>query len=310
MTLVLTSAGQLLVEDAAASYEAMNVEFTAHFGKHLAISSGSRAHQTQIDVFLKNYAPWNTGTGDRRVWNGVAYWRRKDTAFQKFVTVAIPGTSTHEDPPGWAADFGSGVATYGSPEFLWMQANAPRFGWVWTGQFFTVREPWHWEKRNPWTAPADAGSTPFDPEEDEMSKAAEDAIFAIKAALLDGRPQSGMTTGALDLVLEATTDVKNRIRGPLPWDNFQETMRRFDVLQSAVLANNPSSPVSRADFEAVVKASEDRLRAQFETQFADFGVALRAEIIAGLGETATVADVEKAFDAALGRLRLTVSPAS
>lgn len=56
---------------------------------------------------------------------------------------ATPGTSIH----GWAlaVDFGSGVASYGSAEKIWMDANAPLYGWHPTGNGFSRREAWHYE---------------------------------------------------------------------------------------------------------------------------------------------------------------------
>jgi LAS superfamily LD-carboxypeptidase LdcB len=62
---------------------------------------------------------------------------------------ATPGTSLH----GW----GLAVDVWGasrlllscsSSEFLWMQLNAPRFGWVhpeWASCGRVGAEPWHWE---------------------------------------------------------------------------------------------------------------------------------------------------------------------
>jgi len=56
------------------------------------------------------------------------------------------GRSNH----GWglAIDLGGGIQRFGTAEFRWMDANAPRFGW---GHAFWARpgginpEPWHWE---------------------------------------------------------------------------------------------------------------------------------------------------------------------
>ncbi len=64
---------------------------------------------------------------------------------------ADPGTSNH----GWglALDLGPGSTgsgfRYGTPEYIWMMANAPQFGWInpknmQQGQS-GPHEPWHWE---------------------------------------------------------------------------------------------------------------------------------------------------------------------
>lgn len=66
-----------------------------------------------------------------------------------FPPTAEPGTSVH----GWglAIDvWGAGDQTLScmSPEFIWMQNNGPRFGWVhpsWARCGGTGEEPWHWE---------------------------------------------------------------------------------------------------------------------------------------------------------------------
>lgn len=158
--LVRTSEGDYLNPDAAASYELMNDAFTAAFGKRLSITSGARTHQQQINAFLANYVPYNTGTGDARYWppeagqplSGRTYWRKRDTYPGQYATVAAPGKSNHEDPPGRAADFGSGVQTRGTREHNWMLANAWRWGWEWTGGTFITIEPWHWEKTRPTVA--------------------------------------------------------------------------------------------------------------------------------------------------------------
>jgi hypothetical protein len=68
-----------------------------------------------------------------------------------FPPTAEPGTSVH----GWglAIDvWGRGDVTLGclSGEFLWMQINAPTFGWVhpiWAQCGKDSAEPWHWEYR-------------------------------------------------------------------------------------------------------------------------------------------------------------------
>jgi LAS superfamily LD-carboxypeptidase LdcB len=59
---------------------------------------------------------------------------------------ATPGRSQH----GWglAVDLCGGVQTFGSEPHLWMQLNAPAFGWhhpAWAGQRGSRPEAWHWE---------------------------------------------------------------------------------------------------------------------------------------------------------------------
>lgn len=99
---------------------ALRAAFAARFGKPLVVTDAYRTYEEQVRL-------------------------KQD----KGSYAATPGTSNH----GWgrAIDFGSGVNVEGSPEYRWMKANAPRFGWrhpLWAedrnpanGQ----QEPWHWE---------------------------------------------------------------------------------------------------------------------------------------------------------------------
>ena len=59
---------------------------------------------------------------------------------------AVPGTSNH----GWglAVDLCGGLRSFGTAQYAWMAANAPRFGWSnppWAAQGQGREEPWHWE---------------------------------------------------------------------------------------------------------------------------------------------------------------------
>ncbi len=59
---------------------------------------------------------------------------------------AVPGTSNH----GWAiaVDLCGGIERFGTPQHRWMQANAPRFGWMqptWATIVGSKPEPWHWQ---------------------------------------------------------------------------------------------------------------------------------------------------------------------
>lgn len=59
---------------------------------------------------------------------------------------ATPGTSTHG--LGKALDLCGGVNSFGHPAHLWMQQNAPLYGWFhpsWAAAGGSLPEPWHWE---------------------------------------------------------------------------------------------------------------------------------------------------------------------
>jgi LAS superfamily LD-carboxypeptidase LdcB len=113
----LSAAGQMLRCDAAAAFEKLNVEYARAFGAPVCITDSYRSYPQQIDVYA-----------------------RKPTL------AAVPGTSNH----GWAMamDLCGGIESFGSATHLWMQANAPRFGWVhpsWAEQTGSKPEAWHWE---------------------------------------------------------------------------------------------------------------------------------------------------------------------
>ncbi|MDM7888498.1 M15 family metallopeptidase [Curtobacterium sp. RHCJP20] len=117
MTKVPVSVGQpYLRGDAAAAYNDLNRAFQARFGKSLSITEAYRDLARQRAL----YAAYQAGTGSK---------------------AAVPGTSVH----GWAlaCDFGSGVASGGSAEKQWANANGPKFGWQPVGDSFG--EAWHFE---------------------------------------------------------------------------------------------------------------------------------------------------------------------
>jgi hypothetical protein len=113
-------AAERLEVDAAAAFEALNVAYRARFGVNIAVTDSYRDYDAQVRVRA-----------------------------EKGNLAAIPGTSNH----GWAlaVDLGGGINTdYTTSQYLWMDANAPAYGWVnpsWArpGPGFQKREPWHWE---------------------------------------------------------------------------------------------------------------------------------------------------------------------
>lgn len=102
---------------------ALGAAFKKHFHKDLIINDGYRDYAEQV----VNWNKW------------VAYRNGGPWAPQ----AAYYGTSNH----GWgrAADFGSGVQYFGTPEKRWMDANAPKYGWHPTGNGFSNPEAWHFD---------------------------------------------------------------------------------------------------------------------------------------------------------------------
>lgn len=210
MTLVMTSAGQRLNPDAAASYEALNAAFTARFGKRLTISSGARTYEEQVRIFTTNHQLTpilNNGRYITRKWQGKTWYLKPG-----YATAAVPGTSNHEDPPGRAADFGAGVQTRGSVEHNWMLNNAGAYGWTWTGKNFVTVEPWHWEKTFSW-AGTGGGSTPTTPTEAETG---------MRSIHSPGRPYANIGPG---FYAEITAEAYNNSI----WPRVELNDRQFDL---------------------------------------------------------------------------------
>lgn len=129
----------------------LGAAFAAHFGKPLVINDGYRDYAGQ-QVTWKIY---------RQGGNQAAY----------------PGTSNH----GWAraADFGSGVQSFGSAEKRWMDANAPDYGWYPTGNSFRKREAWHFDYQgSPTIIPAsDAATIPIPAQLRYLTKAGHNMMY-------------------------------------------------------------------------------------------------------------------------------------
>jgi peptidoglycan DL-endopeptidase CwlO len=103
--------------DAAAAFTRLDQAFRAALGRPLCVTDSYRTFSAQVRLY------------------GV-----------KPALAAIPGTSNH----GWglAVDLCGGIQSFGSSEYSWMLANAPRFGWsnpLWAHRGNGREEPWHWE---------------------------------------------------------------------------------------------------------------------------------------------------------------------
>lgn len=120
---------------------ALRVAFAARFGRPLVVTDGYRSYESQVAIFAARNTTTYLPGRPVSIWNGRKWYRKPGTA-----SAAVPGTSNH----GWgqALDLGSGVnSSLTSPEYLWMRANAPRFGWThpaWARRSASL-EPWHWE---------------------------------------------------------------------------------------------------------------------------------------------------------------------
>lgn len=126
MTIVAVGGGELLDSTAAASYSRCLAD-----GAPAGITSSWRNPATQVALFLARYTTsrvaYTAGKYDRRVYNGVAYYRKPGQSM-----VGIPGTSIHER--GKAIDVPE-------PARSWFHAYGAEYGWIAT----IAAEPWHVE---------------------------------------------------------------------------------------------------------------------------------------------------------------------
>ena len=109
--------GQSLSRDASMAFNAMSKAYQQQTGSALCVADSYRSYSEQVAVLLE----------------------RPDLA-------AIPGTSQHG--LGLATDLCGGVQDFAAPAHLWMQRNAPLYGWfhpAWAEPSGVLPEPWHWE---------------------------------------------------------------------------------------------------------------------------------------------------------------------
>lgn len=148
----------------------LRAAFRAHFGYDLAIVEAYRPLSVQQYLY--------------------AGWIARKPGFN---LAAYPGTSMH----GWglSIDFGSNVNVYGSATKAWMDGNAPRFGFLPTGNSFSPREAWHFDG----IGAISAGGTSTPLEDNMPLDAATEAFFtntingAVRQAIneITGKPGYG-----------------------------------------------------------------------------------------------------------------------
>ena len=108
---------QSLSRDAAMAFNAMSNAYQQQTGSALCVADSYRSYPEQVAIKLER--------------PGLA---------------ATPGTSQHG--LGLAVDLCGGVQDFSAPAHLWMQRNAPLYGWfhpAWAEPSGVLPEPWHWE---------------------------------------------------------------------------------------------------------------------------------------------------------------------
>jgi hypothetical protein len=101
--------------DAAAAFDRLSGAYAARFGHPLRVTDSYRDYAHQVS-----------------------------TKAAKPGLAATPGTSNH----GWGLAADIVVGSYSSPDYLWLRANGPRYGWdnpTWARQGGSRPEKWHWD---------------------------------------------------------------------------------------------------------------------------------------------------------------------
>lgn len=114
---LLGAPGESLRPAAAAAFNSMSLAYQRDTGHLLCVTDSYRSYANQV-VTKASRGGW----------------------------AAAPGTSNHG--VGVALDLCGGVNSFGHPAHLWMQQNAPLYGWFhpsWAAAGGSLPEPWHWE---------------------------------------------------------------------------------------------------------------------------------------------------------------------
>jgi LAS superfamily LD-carboxypeptidase LdcB len=114
---LFATAGDSLRREAAMAFNAMSNAYQQQSGSALCVADSYRSYSEQVAIKLER--------------PGFA---------------ATPGTSQHG--LGLALDLCGGVQDFSAPAHLWMQRNAPLYGWfhpAWAEPSGALPEPWHWE---------------------------------------------------------------------------------------------------------------------------------------------------------------------
>ena len=114
-----SAAGEQLRGDAAQAFNAMSQHKAQTTGTAICVTDSYRSYSEQVSVYASR--------------PGFA---------------AIPGTSNH----GWgqAVDLCGGAQSFSGAAYLWLKANAGRYGFshpAWAEPGRGMEEPWHWEYR-------------------------------------------------------------------------------------------------------------------------------------------------------------------
>ena len=108
----------------------------------LAVGNGHRLRPDAAAAFNRLYAARPVCVTD----SYRSYGAQVDVYARKPDLAAVPGTSNHG--LGVAVDLCGGIESFGTEAYTWMQANAPRYGFLhpaWAEPGGSRPEPWHWE---------------------------------------------------------------------------------------------------------------------------------------------------------------------
>ncbi|WP_295837397.1 hypothetical protein [uncultured Microbacterium sp.] len=137
----------------------------------------------------------------------------------------------------------------------------------WVNGAWTLVERWHFE----YFEHLDNHRNDPDPKEEDMQQDERDALFAIKAALLDGHESTGFDRSRISVLFEQTNDMHSRLfvydeHGVPVWDAFQELRQNVRATLVAVASLPAQVP---ADVDKLADAIFDGLDDEFAGKIID-----------------------------------------
>lgn len=166
------------------------------------INSAYRSYDEQAGLFLANYTSNYAASSkqDRRVWKGVAYYRK--APFNSYVSVAIPGSSLANHQNALALDVQSNPP---SPMQNWLLIHGAQHGWSRT----IASEAWHWE----YNGDRDQFKNEIVGEDVKLVRTPNGAIYAVTpyavTAIADGKVYAAIAKVYGDFVNITDADLEN-----------------------------------------------------------------------------------------------------
>jgi hypothetical protein len=302
------------------AFGALSDDLVAEGLPPIRVTSGDRSPAVQVGIFVARFRQQATGRGpfgDVRTWNGAAWGYPGGTRWVRFSaagTVAVPGTGTHEKKRSNDLGWPYNSAT---PQHARARVLARRHGIVCDGINFG--EWWHWTFQGALGAvgtPASASAaTPIQGDDEEMISKETQQWFEGWFARTFGYMQvPGTSYGFPEATLgEIRSTVNPKLDGIVARTDASNT--RLETLMHMVRTLDPAAEADLAEFEQMLRESEQRTIAETRRAVEESTVVLRAELVASLSAALAIPDesldavnatVTEAIETALGKVYVQV----